>query len=108
MVYDIRHEPQQEQTMVHPTDPTRRKVFASDAKYEDLLKPVVRNGHVTATRPTLDEIRLRRQKDLDSIHPSTLRFLNPHTYPVGLEASLHEIKSKMILEIRGLKGESLL
>jgi nicotinate phosphoribosyltransferase len=101
MVYDIRHEPTQDQIIVDLTDPTRRKAFASSMSHEDLLKPVVRNGRVASTRPSLEEIRARRIQDLKSIHPTTLRFLNPHTYPVGLEVSLHEMKSKMILELRG-------
>jgi nicotinate phosphoribosyltransferase len=104
MIYDVRHEPNKEQVIVDPADPTRRKEFAPKMTHEDLLKPVVRNGRVTASRASLDEIRLRRKKDLESIHPTTLRFLNPHNYPVGLEASLHEKKSNMILEIRGFKG----
>jgi nicotinate phosphoribosyltransferase len=28
------------------------------------------------------------------------RFLNPHQYPVGLEQSLHELKTRLVLEAR--------
>ena len=85
MIYDIREEPRGDQTIVDPIDATRRKTFSNTNQYEDLLKPVVRDGKVIIQKPTLDEIRARRKKDLALLHPATLRFLNPHRYPVGLE-----------------------
>jgi hypothetical protein len=30
------------------------------------------------------------------------RFVNPHRYPVGLEARLHALKQRLMLEARGL------
>lgn len=109
MIYDERNAPDMNaQVIVDPLDPTRRKEFASDTAYEDLLKPVVRDGKVlnTEARPAFEvllEIRERRKRDMDRLHPTIRRFLNPHSYPVGLELGLHNQKSEMILQRRGFK-----
>lgn len=101
MIYDVRDVPSAERWIVDPSDPTRRKRFGETDTFEDLLKPVVRAGKVIAARSSLEEARARRASDLRSLHQTTQRFLNPHTYPVGLEASLDELKREMILKIRG-------
>lgn len=109
MIYDERNTPDlKSQVIVDPVDPTRRKEFAPDVEYEDLLKPVVRDGKVikSAARSDaedLEAIRKRRKHDMDRLHPSIRRFLNPHSYPVGLELELHNMKNEMILERRGFK-----
>lgn len=109
MVFDERKAPDKSsQIIVDPVDPTRRKEFSADTQFEDLLKPVVRDGRILnkETRPAaevLNEIRNRRKKDIERLHPTIRRFLNPHTYPVGLELGLHNHKSEMILERRGFK-----
>ena len=105
MIYDIREEPMGDQTIVDPIDATRRKTFSNADQYEDLLIPVVRDGQVIIKKPSLDEIRARRRKDLALLHPATLRFLNPHRYPVGLESALHQMKSEMILRLRSQTGK---
>jgi nicotinate phosphoribosyltransferase len=35
------------------------------------------------------------------LHPGIKRFANPHQYPVGLEASLHDVKTRLVLAARG-------
>jgi nicotinate phosphoribosyltransferase len=100
---DFARRPPSPCTIVDPLDPTRRKIIAEDAPYEDLLKPVVRQGEPVAPEPTLDESRNFAQEQLAGFHASIKRFVNPHEYPVGLEESLHELKTRLILEARGLK-----
>jgi nicotinate phosphoribosyltransferase len=36
------------------------------------------------------------------LDPSVRRFLNTHTYPVGIELGLHELRTRLILKARGL------
>jgi nicotinate phosphoribosyltransferase len=38
-------------------------------------------------------------------HSGIKRFLNPHQYPVGLESRLHELKTKLIFQARGLRKQ---
>ena len=102
MIFDVRRELRGSAQMVDPADPLRRKIIPPGAVHEDLLKPMVNNGQVIGARSTLEENRQRRKSDLESLHPTILRFLNPHSYPVGLERSLHDRRAQMIAEARGI------
>jgi nicotinate phosphoribosyltransferase len=87
--------------IVDPSDTTRRKHFASSAEFEQLLVPVFRAGKLVYNSPTLDAIRTRGQDQLKMLHPGIKRFDNPHQYPAGLELSLHELKTQLILRSKG-------
>jgi nicotinate phosphoribosyltransferase len=65
------------------------------------LVPILREGAIVGELPPLAAIRQRVQQQLNVFHDSMKRFANPHTYPVGLEAGLHERKTKLILRARG-------
>lgn len=87
-------------TMIDPMDFTKRRRFAVGQAFDDLLVPVFRDGACVYDNPSIHAIRDRVQTQLASLHPSVKRFVNPHSYPVGLEKSLHELKTKLILERR--------
>jgi nicotinate phosphoribosyltransferase len=40
-------------------------------------------------------------------HSGIRRFVNPHQYPVGLEAKLFEVKSHLISKARGLSADNI-
>jgi nicotinate phosphoribosyltransferase len=99
-IYDeIRGLPKQI-TIVDPADITRRKTFSEDCASEDLLVPVLRGGKCVYAVPSLENVRLRAQAQLDMLHPGIKRFDNPHSYPAGLELSLCEFKTELILKTR--------
>lgn len=102
MVYDVNDPPapDREAVMIDPADPTRRKRFAADAPYEELLVPAVRAGERVYDSPTLDEIAERARVQLGALDPSQRRFLNPHTYPVGLERGVHGVRTRLIMRAR--------
>jgi nicotinate phosphoribosyltransferase len=87
--------------MIDPLDPTRRRTFADDAGYEDLLVPVFRGGQRVYDLPSMDTIRARREAQLGHFHAGVKRFANPHRWPVGLEQGLHDLKTRLILRARG-------
>jgi nicotinate phosphoribosyltransferase len=89
-------------TIIDPLDPTRRKTIPPAAPHDDLLRTVVRQGEQIYEEPPLDQTRRYVQEQLAGFHPSIKRFVNPHEYPVGLEQSLHELKTKLVLEARGV------
>ncbi|MGK2855761.1 MAG: nicotinate phosphoribosyltransferase [Thermoanaerobaculia bacterium] len=101
MIYDERHPPVAHPTIVDPADMTRRKTFADSAATEELLAPVFRAGKLVADLPSIDSIRARAVAQIASFHSGIKRFVNPHIYPVGLEKSLYERKTKLILEAKG-------
>jgi nicotinate phosphoribosyltransferase len=89
-------------TIVDPNDATRRKSIGRDATGEDLLIPIFRAGRRVYDPPPLSVSRNRTGQQLAAFHPGVRRFINPHAYPVGLERSLDDLRTALILEARGL------
>lgn len=89
-------------TIIDPTDHTRRKFVAEGTPHEDLLVPVFRGGRRVYDPPALAVSRERTAAQLARLHPGIRRFINPHRYPAGLEKSLHELRTRLILEARGM------
>jgi len=85
-------------TIVDPLDATRRKSLAGEGR--DLLVPVFRAGRRVYDAPSLDDIRAHREREFSSLHDSSKRLANPHRYPVGLEQSLHDLKTRLVMEAR--------
>ncbi len=100
-IYDETHPLRERITIVDPVDATRRKHFTADTPYEDLLVPIFRRGKLVYEPPSLDSIRTRAQKQLSMLHPGIKRFANPHQYPAGLELTLHDFKTELILRAKG-------
>ncbi len=99
-IFDELHPPARECVIVDPADPTRRKRLPGDADCYHLLQPILRNGQRVRPTEPLDQARERLQQQLTLFHPGIKRFVNPHTYPAGLELSLHERKFQAILRQR--------
>jgi nicotinate phosphoribosyltransferase len=100
MVYDEARPLPADCTIVDPADVTRRKHIPAGTPYTDLLAPLFRAGRMVCEPWTLADARRRVQEQLAHLHASTRRFVNPHEYPVGLEQSLHKLKTELILEAR--------
>ena len=105
MIYDERHGVDGREVIVDPGDYTRRRAIPEGLQHTDLLVPVLRGGEQVYESPPLSEMRARTQAQLAALHPGVRRFTNPHRYPAGLELSLHEHKTKLILEARGMLSE---
>jgi nicotinate phosphoribosyltransferase len=102
MIYNLDAAPPTARTLIDPLDPTRRKQIADSAESEDLLVPIFRHGKLVYELPSLVQCRERTQMQLDRLHESHKRFLNPHEYPVGLEPSLHQLRTELIAQARGV------
>ena len=88
--------------IVDPLDHTRRRELPADASGEDLLRPIFRAGELVYERPTLAACRQRTSDELALLHAGLKRFVNPHQYPAGLERNLFDLRTRLILEARGL------
>jgi len=89
-----------ERAVIDPLDATRRKRIPREAAHSDLLVPVLRAGKPVYESPPLPLIRERTLSELARLPGGVKRFLNPHEYPVGLEPSLHELRTRFVLEAR--------
>ncbi|WP_026308716.1 nicotinate phosphoribosyltransferase [Spirosoma spitsbergense] len=102
MIYNTEEEAGMDKdvTMIDPLDFTKRRRFDANQPYEDLLVPIFDAGKCVYELPDIHSVRARVQTQLAGLHPGVKRFVNPHTYPVGLEKHLHELKTALILAIR--------
>ena len=87
-------------TLIDPMDPTRRKTIDRGTAWEDLLVPVFRGGEPVYAPPPLDAVRGRTADQLAGFHAGVKRFMNPHQYPVGLEKTLSDLKTELVLKAR--------
>ena len=101
LIFDEQRGVAEPPTVVDPVDPTRRKRLHGKMDAEDLLIPVLRAGEAVYRPPALAAVRERTRAQLGRLHPGITRFLNPHSYPVGLELALHEAKMALVLAARG-------
>lgn len=101
MVFDVRTELGEKATMIDPYDFTRQRTLDERYESEDLLQPIFRAGKQCYEIPVLEDTKRRVQQQLSQLHEGTKRFVNPHTYPVGLEKSLFDTKTDLIVKLRG-------
>ncbi|MCA9735021.1 MAG: nicotinate phosphoribosyltransferase [Deferribacteres bacterium] len=99
-IYDERISDMANPIIVDPMDHTRQKLIHANATFEDLLKPVFRNGDYVYDAPDIHTSRRFAQEQLTGFHTGIKRFVNPHQYPVGLERKLHQLKTELIFEAR--------
>lgn len=71
-------------------------------EYADLLVPIFRNGDLVYQVPNLAASRERTQQQLRRLPPEVARLDNPRAYSVGLEQSLHELRSTLIARAKEL------
>jgi nicotinate phosphoribosyltransferase len=103
MIYNEGAPMKSDRVIVDPVNMSRSKKMPTEATTEDLLVPVFKQGALVYQKPKIEELRQRTLAQLDSFHAGIKRFLNPHEYPVGLEAGLHQLKNELILKARGIE-----
>ncbi len=90
--------------IVDPADSIRQRRYGADARSEDLLVPVFREGKRVYDPPDAARVRARTLSQLGSLDERLKRPLNPEVYPVGLELGLFRLKSRTIAEARAKNG----
>ncbi len=100
-IYDLNISDIKNPVIIDPLDYTRQKLIHADAAFEDLLKPIFRQGNFVYSAPTIHQSREYARTQLGGFHAGIKRFVNPHQYPVGLERKLDQLKTKLIFEARG-------
>lgn len=86
--------------MVDPYDFTKNRSFDEQMHYEDLLVPIFADGRLIYKLPSVHDTRARVEEQLSHFYKGIKRFVNPHTYPVGLEKQLFDLKTDLILKLR--------
>jgi nicotinate phosphoribosyltransferase len=86
----------------HPTKHTLHRTLGQDeiSEVEPLLVDVLKEGHLVYDLPSIEEMRERRQADLERLHPGVRRIVNPHVYHVSLTERLWNLKQALIQSAR--------
>jgi nicotinate phosphoribosyltransferase len=89
----------------HPSQHTKYRTLARDdvSDLEPLLVDVLREGKLVYGLPSIEEMRERRQKDVERLDPGVRRLMNPHMYHVSLTQRLWDLKQELIQSARRTK-----
>lgn len=87
-------------TLRHPMEHAKyRTIAAADiSTMEELHHDVLHQGKIVCDFPPLDELRRRRNEDVDRLDPGIRRLVNPHVYHVSLTQALWDLKQNLIAE----------
>ena len=94
-IYEIDHRVSEPCTVVDLQTEQEAEIPAN-MEYSDLLIPIFRKGELVYQVPDLAASRERTRQQLSCLPPEFARLDNPRAYPVGLEKSLHELRSTLI------------
>lgn len=78
--------------LYHPVHERVNTVISDYARYELLLKPVMRKGEICSPPPALKDVRANTLRSLSMLDETHKRFINPHVYKVSLSDSLKDLK----------------
>ncbi|MDO4443714.1 MAG: nicotinate phosphoribosyltransferase [Slackia sp.] len=104
MVFDVNESIGERETIVDPADILRCKDLAG-LEYETLLAPLARAGISVLPDEERSAMaaRARTQEGIAQLDESQKRFLNPHSYPVGLEEGLWHRRADMAAGLRAAR-----
>ena len=85
----------------HPSADYRRFTHVLEGEARPLLAGRLRDGKRAGKEPSLNEIRERVRRELDSLDQSYKRLLNPHIYKVSITGRLRELKLGLIKNYLG-------
>ncbi len=106
MLYDTLLPLGKKHKIIDPMDPTRRKIVnPNDLHFEELLVPIFKEGKQVYECPDIHTIRDTTAQSIEALPSGVKRFVNPHSYPVGLEEKLYKAKTELILKLRNLNEE---
>jgi nicotinate phosphoribosyltransferase len=66
------------------------------SQVEPLLVEVLCDGRLVYDLPTIDQMRILRQADVERLDPGVRRIMYPHIYHVSLTQRLWDLKQQLI------------
>jgi nicotinate phosphoribosyltransferase len=82
----------------HPVEKGRQRVLAKDeiSDVEPLLVRILEEGRQKIDLPSIEEMRKRREADIERLDQGIRRLVNPHIYHVSLTERLWNLKQEMV------------
>ena len=100
-IYEIDHAPS-ERCVIVDLETEKKTEIPAKTDYSDLLVPIFRKGGLVYQAPELEASREHSRTQLSCAPPEILRLSDPAPYPVGLEKSLHKLRSGLIAQAKEL------
>lgn len=82
-----------------PTNPSRCIRIPAEVRLTDLRKPVMAEGHFTASDTSLGQMAEHCAAQLQALPQGSLRLINPHRYKVSMSAGLHQLRQQLIADL---------
>ncbi len=83
-------------TFYHPASPFEKKIYAHYESVTPMLRKRMEKGKRLQSAPGIVDIRKTALSNLEKVHPSVKRFLNPHVYKVSASEKLSRLKFQMV------------
>lgn len=94
-------DPAEPLTLYHPHRDVSRELAAGAIDHtEELLVEVFADGMRRSEPPLLDDLRARRDADLERLDPGVRRLVRPHIYHVSLSEGMKELQQRLVSEAR--------
>jgi nicotinate phosphoribosyltransferase len=100
-IYEAHHGVSEPCEIVDPETKDKTQIPAN-THYSDLLVPIFRGGKVVYEAPGIETARDHLRKQLSCAPPEILQLNDPKPYKIGLERSLHELRSTLISRAKEL------
>lgn len=101
LIFDVEHGVPEDAVIVDPLDSQRRKRFDPAQKSTTLLQPLARAGKLVGADVSAKTARERALGQLARLDGSIKRFMNPHSYPCGIERGLYERRRELAHRLHG-------
>jgi nicotinate phosphoribosyltransferase len=98
-IYEIDHGIN-EHCLVLDVETQEKREIPLKANYSDLLVPIFRGGRLVYQLPSIEQSRERARTQLSDAPCEILRLENATRYKVGLEQSLHNLRSTLIARVK--------
>jgi nicotinate phosphoribosyltransferase len=98
-IYEIDHSIR-ERCVIVDLQTEKETEISAELKYSDLLVPIFRGGELVYQSPKIEVSREHARKQLNCAPPEILRLKDSKGYKIGLEKSLHELRSTLISRAR--------
>jgi nicotinate phosphoribosyltransferase len=95
---DERPGEQDEIVLRHPSRTSKYRTLSMQEviEVEPLLVDIIREGKLVAELPPIEELRNRRDADVERLDPGVRRLMNPHIYHVSLTENLWKQKQELV------------
>jgi nicotinate phosphoribosyltransferase len=89
---------QEEIFLHHPTQASKYRTLSAEevTEVEPLLVDILHQGKLAMEMPPIEELRKRRDADIERLDPGVRRLMNPHIYHVSLSEKLWQMKQELI------------